>query len=417
MPTEKRRWRSPPPLLRDADSPGPEGLAVLEERRSELGMVLWKSLRSVLQWANTDPADRSELFPEEASERRLDEIASVVDESHELRSPLETLARALAATERAKGPELARACHEVHQWAAGADAPRTALEFLQAASLCHPSHASYALEVGRAARSMGQNARAEAWFQRAIGMSRQAKDWVPYIQAYLDHGRILVAKGALPAARRSYVKALRRSVRQGLRRWEAHARHDLFVLEDRAGHPEKALGHATSALRAFSSRPNELPGLACDLAAFWMRRGRADLAYPLLREATMRLEHDARGAALGLLARASGAAGDTDVFDRAVEELDRWWNGPGVAGAWVDVARGALALGRPDQAREAARRAETMARRWGEDPTPFRAEAVLSAAREGEPGRAPVLVIDGRDEDEIAQALLNRMNGTFGNRS
>lgn len=377
-------------------------------------MVLWKSLRSVLLWADTDPADRSELFPEGASRRRLDEIASVVDDAHDLRSPLETLARALATPERVKGPELARACHQVHAWATGADAPRTALEFLQAASLCHPAHAPYALEVGRAARSMGQNARAEAWFQRAIGMSRQAKDWVPYIQAYLDHGRILVTKGALPAARRSYVKALRRSVRQGLRQWEAHARHDLFVLEDRAGEPEKALGHAASALRAFSSRPNELPGLACDLASFWMRRGRAELAYPLLRVAAMKLEHDAKGAALGLLARASGAAGDADVFDRAVEDLDRWWNGPGVARAWLDVARGALALGRPDQAREAARRAETMARRWGEDPTPFRAEAVLAVAREGEPGRAPALVIDGRGEDEIAEALLQRMNGVSG---
>jgi tetratricopeptide (TPR) repeat protein len=379
-------------------------------------MLLWKSLRSVLLWADSAPADRKALFPADAGQRRLDEVASVLDESDELRVPLEALAEVLAAPEAAKGPELAGACHQVHCWASGADAPRTALEFLQAASLCHPAHAPYALEVGRMARAMGQNARAEAWFQRAIGMSRRAKDWVPYIQAYLDHGRILVAKGALPAARRSYIKALRRSVRQGLRQWEAHARHDLFVLEDRAGDPGKALGHAASALRAFSSRPEELPGLACDLASFWTKRGRSDLAYPLLRGAAMGVEHDARGAALGLLARASGAVGEADTFDEAVEALDRWWNGPGVAGAWVDVARGALALGRPDQAREAARRAETMARRWGEDPAPFRAEAVLSTAREGEPGRATPLQVDGRTEDELAEALLSRLDGDTGSR-
>lgn len=410
VPTEKRRWRSPPPLLRDADSPAPEGMAVLEERRSEAGMVLWKSLRSVLLWADTEPDERKDLFPEDARARRHGEIHTVLGEDHELNSPLGVLADLLSKPDKAKAAPTANACYRIHEWASGSDAPRTAMEFLQAAALCHPARGEYALEVGRLARELGQPARAEAWFQRAVGMSRQSKDWTTYIQAYLDHGRMMVEKGALPAARRSYIKALRRSIRQGMRKWEARTLQDLFVLEDRAGNVEEALSYAHRAFHRLRKRPDELPRLAHDLAVFWIDRGHSDLAYPLLDEAVSRLDESAQGTALGLLARAAGAAGDADAFEAAVEELDRWWSGPGVARAWADVTRGAVSLGRADQARDAARRAETMARRRGEDPGSFQAEDLLARAREGEPDPDPFLSVEDTSEEELATSVLDGLS-------
>lgn len=380
VPTEKRRWRSPPPILRDAESPGPEGLSVLDEIQSELGTVLWKALRSVTLWTGATKAQRKTLFPESTIQRRRKEIAaSTPPGQKELRKALDALTALLDRASAADPQDIGETCRRIHGWAAANHAPRTALEFLQAAALCLPSDGALALEIARAIRDLGQHGRSEAWLWRAVGLARRAGDWYTYIDAYLEHGRMMHRRGAWPAARRSYTKALRRAVRQGSRALEGEVLQELFVLEDRAGHTERCVAYARRASNILGSGHPGLPRLARDLGVFWIRRGRFELALPILREAVDRLDHEDLGQGLGSLALAAGHVGDEATFDRAVQELDRWWEGPGVAEAWADVARGALALDRLDGARDAADRAETMARKRGEGLTRIEAETLLES--------------------------------------
>ena len=44
-----RRWRVPPPLTRTGELL--EGAEILNEVPSEVGVVLWKSLRNVMLWS------------------------------------------------------------------------------------------------------------------------------------------------------------------------------------------------------------------------------------------------------------------------------------------------------------------------------------------------------------------------------
>jgi tetratricopeptide (TPR) repeat protein len=410
----KRRWRIPPPLLRDSDSPGPEGLSVVQEVRSELGAVLWKTLRAVLLWAQVHPEDREGLFPEGAAERRQAEIlATVPDDQSDLREALETLVAVVAGPERADSEEMGLACHRISVWAEKAGFPRTSLEFLQAASLCCPGNPRFALAIGRAARDMAQYGRAESWLHRAVGLARQAGDWETYVRAYLGHGKMMLRRGAIPAARRSYIKALRRSIRQNMREMEGWALQDLFVLEDKAGNTEKALDYARRAITVLGPQHRGLPSLAHDLAVFWMQRGYFEYVLPILRESVERVQESCRGIALGSLARAAGHVGNAEAFDWAVAELDRWWDGPGIADAWAEVARGAVALSRLDEARDAAERAETMARRRGENLVRFEAEALLESIQAEQKvlgptkGAIPEVVENGARE--LARRLLDSL--------
>ena len=263
---EKRRWRIPPPSIQDGDSPGPEGLSVLGEIQGELGAVLWKSLRSVLLWAGTESAYRRKLFDPPAADRRQQEIlATVPEQASGLREALEDLLPALAKPDRADPNLVGAACERVAAWAETRQAPLTQLEYLQAAAACRPSDAGLALAVGGVARDLTHYARAEAWFYRAIGLARQAGEWRAYVMAYMKHGIMMLRRGALPAARRSFLKALRCSRRQGIRDGEARALHNLSNLEYRAGKPEKAIEYAARAIERYGPQHERLPRLVHDV--------------------------------------------------------------------------------------------------------------------------------------------------------
>jgi tetratricopeptide (TPR) repeat protein len=374
----KRRWRVPPPLLRDADAPGPEGLLILNEVHGELGLVLWRSLRSVLLWAETDAPSRLRLFDEGAADRRQVEILSTVPaDARPLREALEDLLPILDKPERAD-PEFAGiACTRIAAWADSQGAPQTALEFLQAGALCCPANPSFALAVGRSARDLAQYARAESWLYRAIGLSRQSRDWNCYIRSYLQHGTMLFRRGAIPAARRSIVKALRRSRRQGYRQGEAWALHDLFVLEGNGGDPTRALGYAREALEVLGPNHANLPRLAHDIAYFWLEQGEYRHALPVFLATLETIVPVARPAVLGSVSRAAAGVGDPSVFEWARDEIVQYGPGPGVAEAWVDIARGALALNRFEEARHAAGLAEATARARKEGRIIFLSESIM----------------------------------------
>lgn len=376
----KRVWRIPPPVLRGAESPGPEGLQVLEEFRSELGMELWKHLRSVLLWSDMSPSDRKALFPAGLAETRQAELLSLLpDEEHELRHPFEELIRMIAEPTRAEPERIGLACSRIAAWAEAEGGGRTALEFLQAGAVACPQNPRFALAVMRQARDLAQYPRAEAWFHRTVGIARQSRDWESYIRAYLAHGTMMLRKGALPAARRSFLKAYRRTVRQGIKQLRALALHDLFVVEYQMGNEEKGDEYAAQAVDAYGKDHERFPRLAHDIAFIWLMKGAYRNAMEVLGAVLPRLPDSAQPTVNGSLARAAAGAGIVEVYESARERLGHYPQDVGLAEAWVEVARGALMLGRMDEARQAASHAESLARRRLEGQVRFMAESVLEA--------------------------------------
>ena len=379
--TRQRRWRIPQPLLRDGSSPGPEGLAILDEIESEMGWVMVKTLRSVILWSQVEPRARKGLFEAEAADRRQVEILSTVPgEEEELRKALEALLAILSKPERADPEEVGIACTRISAWAERHGAPQTALEFTQAAALACPANPRLALQVGRTARDLARYGQAEAWLQRAVGLARQVSDWEIYVRSYLAHGTMLMRRGALPAARRSFLKAQRRASRQGVRAWEAMAFHDLFALAVQMGDLDEALVSAENAARAYRQDHEGFANFAHDVGYLWMQHGQYSHAYPIFSAALNRVEESCRPFVLGSLARAAAGLGDREAFESAAKTLEDYGALPGVAEAWVEIARGAMILGDHADAKQAAEIAERVAKDRGEGQVRFMAESVIEAA-------------------------------------
>ncbi len=411
-PALTRHWRVPPPLLRDAESPGPMGLNVLKEFPSELGTLLWRTLRTSLTWAQTSPGEREDLYPSNLHDRRVAEILAL-DVDEEIEEPLMTLAAVTRNPERVDPSTVGLACSRVGRWAEQDGRRLTAVEFYQAAAVACPSDAWYALQMGRAARDRAQHSRAEAWLQRAVGLSRQSRDWDTYIRAYIALGNLMRRKGAYPAARRNFLKALRRATRQGLRNVEGMALHDLFVLEEECSNPETAREYARRAVKAYGPGHRLLPQLAHDIGYYWLQRGYYAPALSVFFQVLPRLAGHAGTIGLGSIARASGATGDQRSYAWAKERLEELAAGPGLAEAWVETARGSLALGLWDEARDAAGKGKALAAELGEKKVLFLAEGVLQAIHAEERAAVQLRESTQREADAETRTLQRELIHTL----
>ena len=124
-----RRWRVPPPLTH-----GPEALesgSILDEMPTGLGTLLWRSLRDVMLWAATPPADRARLFAPgaEAAHRAL---TARLAPPAELADPLEVVGALLGGAEALPEEEVAAACQRVAGWAEDEGLLALALDYAQA---------------------------------------------------------------------------------------------------------------------------------------------------------------------------------------------------------------------------------------------------------------------------------------------
>jgi hypothetical protein len=106
--------------------------------------------------------------------------------------------------------------------------------------------------------------------------------------------------------------------------------------------------------------------------------------------------------------------GDNSVFEWARGEIVKYGPGPGIAEAWVDVARGALALSFYDDARQAAGLAEATARARKEGRIIFLAESVMEqiqAERKAAESLAASRTerAESRENDVLARELLRSL--------
>jgi len=400
-PRRRWRWHVPPALTHGGESL--EGAPVLDEVQGPLGLLLWETYRDVVLWSSTPPEDREGLFAAGAHAARTREVDSVgADPS--LERGLRGAAAVLADPAGAQEAEVMGACRHAADWAEQRGLMGTAVTLATAAALASPTHAGSAFRVGQIARRKGENARAETWFRRAIGLGRQAKDWASYAEAFLGLGNLYKLRGNYPAARRFHIRGLRAARRHALRDIQARALHDLFTIAVETSPPAEAQELARLAFRAYGPRHAKLPALAHDVAYFWMGQGRFAPALEVFRAVLPNLSDvSERLLCAGNLGRAAGAVGDRQTFEQAWEQVwnaDGWERFPAAGQALLELAHGASSLRDWPRAEKAAEAGRELAQRRGQGQVVILSDTILDAARRKRGMESPVAATEAAEDTQ-----------------
>lgn len=383
-PRRRWRWHVPPAIVHGAEAL--EGTEILTEYTGELGLVLWQAVRDISLWSSvTPPESRAGLFGPSAGKRRAASIAAA-DPDAAIVPALATIARILEDPAGTSSEQVMLACREISQWADNRESLATALAFAQAAAFACPGNAAAGLRVGQVARRRGELARSETWFRRTIGLARQARDWASYAEAFDALGNLYLLRGNLPVAKQLFIRAYRASKRHSLRTLLARSLHSLFVISAHGDQHDETQALARSAYEAYDAENPRLPTFAHDVAYYWSLRGQFAPALPVFKAVRPHFHASIDRLALdGSIARAAGAVGDREAFDRARTEIwraVRASENPSMGPrALVDLARGAAMLGDWTEAEEAARTAERLATEGQLTMTAHDAASVLESVR------------------------------------
>ncbi len=375
-----RRWHIPPPLIHGSDTL--EGGSILQEWGNELGVTLWQAFRDVMLWATTEPEERDGLFVR-ASTRSAAPISDGFADPR-LTTGVAVITELTADPGAARADVVSRACRELSEWAQEQGKPHTALAFAQDAALAARGSAGAAFWVATLAGRMNDHPRAEGWFRRAVGLARQSRDWRLYAQAFSGLGNLYIRRGNLPAARRLHTRALRGARRGGMRREQASALHDLFVVAVELGNASEAERLARQALERCGTRDERVHALAHDVAYFWMEQGNFGRALSVFQAVLPLIDKPVeRVFVLANIVRAAGGVGDADGARSAARNVEQLLDDPvlkpATARALIEVGRGFFSLEDYAAAEGAARRAMISATEARENKVRFTAEALLSS--------------------------------------
>lgn len=375
-----RQWCVPPAITTDSRETI-EGTTILAEHGPSAGHLLWIALREVTLWAQLQPDSRAGFLAD-----RLDARLAAIAEGG-LDRTLGPVLTALTTVVRSGAPDphlVALLCANVSDWAHERDARATALHFAQAAALAHPEAPAPALRVGTLALGAGQDARAETWLRRAVGLARRAGRWDVYAGAYLELGTLYRTRLRDPArAERYYVLAARAARRKGNGELVGSARHGLFLLRLDAGELDEAARLANAAGRAYGRGHPALPRLRRDLAMLWMRQGDHARGLRVLREILPTRTHPAEQLNLcALIARAAAEGGALEVYREhwltAWNLMDDPRTAEAAAGAMLELARASAVMRDADRVRMIARCQPTLP---PAERDPAAIEALLAEAR------------------------------------
>jgi tetratricopeptide (TPR) repeat protein len=417
-PRRRWRWHVPPALMHGGESL--EGAQLLDEVQGPLGLLLWETYRDVALWAATDPEERDGLFAAgAAAARRASMDAAGADPA--LERALRGASVVLTDPAGAQEQDVMAACRQAADWAEQRGLLATAVTLATAAALASPANAAAGFRVGQIARRKGEGPRAETWFRRAVGLARQAKDWLSYSEAFLGLGNLYRQRGNLPQAKRFYIRALRAARRHALRDVQGRALHDMFAIAMETSPPAEAQELARLAFRAYGPRHPKLPVLAHDVAYFWMGQGRFEPALEVFR-AVIPHFHDPseRLICVANTGRAAGATGDRAGFDAAWEQVwaaqPQWDSLQWAPQALLELARGASTLrdwGRAERAAEAAR---DLGQRKSAGQVVIESESVLDGARRKRGLEQPAAPATGAEDTQDFAADFVRSLRTAGAR-
>jgi tetratricopeptide (TPR) repeat protein len=415
-PRRRWRWHVPPALTHGGESL--EGAPVLDEVQGPLGLLLWETYRDVVLWSGAE--ERDGLFADGAHAARVRDLdAAGADPA--LDRALRAAAVVLADPAGAQEADVMGACRQAAEWAEQRGLMGTSVTLATSAALASPTNANAAYRVGQIARRKGENARAETWFRRAIGLGRQAKDWASYAEAFLGLGNLYKLRGNYPAARRFHIRGLRAARRHALRDIQARSLHDLFTIAVETSPPAEAQELARLAFRAYGPRHPKLPALAHDVAYFWMGQGRFAPALDVFRAVLPHLtDPSERMLCAGNLGRAAGAVNDRAGFEEAWEQVwaaDEWEKVPSAGQALLELANGASSLrdwGRAEKAAEAGR---DLAQKRGQGQVVILSDTILDAARRKRAMEAPAPEPDAaEDTQDLAADLIRSLRTGSGMR-
>lgn len=375
--------RASPPLTNRIGEQGFGGREILDEYEGAAGLVLWQSFRDTELWA-TSPKKRGLFAEGQAVEERTRLIRELNEvEYHPIKAPLATLAQ-LITDEPPQSVEVAGGCEAVSLWSQERGRLGTATEYAQVASLAVPENALYAVRAARVLRIRAEYQRAWSWFEHAVFLARQSRDWQAYTEAYAGVGNLHIQVGNYPKARLAHKRCLRAARRNHLRDMMASAFHNLFILEMEVGAAEVAEKYAKRALEVYPLDSPALPRLARDMAWRWMVLGFFDRALPLAQEVLKHFTSPAdRALVWSDIARAAAGAGQVDTFEDAwartwvlisEHNVDPW-----PADILVNLAHAAAFVGETTRAERAAHQAVETARARKEGTLLFAAEAILDS--------------------------------------
>jgi hypothetical protein len=144
-----------------------------------------------------------------------------------------------------------------------------------------------------------------------------------------------------------------------------------------------------------------------------MERGDYEHSLPVFMATLSTIGTSDRPNVLGSLSRAAAGAGDIGAFEWAKRQIEDCGVGPGVAEAWVDLARAAMTLSRDEEAWESAQIAESIARQRREGQMRFLAESIMNdiqAERRADAEREPTeLIPDPAISDQLARRLIRTL--------
>lgn len=373
-------------------APNPRGkeMDILREVDGQLGAFLMFAVRRVHDWMEIPEEQRESYFePDPASgpERRArfrstaaERLALACAEAPELSDTLSTLASVFAATGSEIQAQLAEACDTVSAWAEARGQTETAVRFAEAAATVEPNSPKRANLAGRACRIANLWSRADVWYLRGIGMSRQQKSRKEYFRGHLGAGAVAYLQGRYADARRHFLSGAWKARDVGKLPLAARAQHDLLLLAVETNELTRAVGHARRALKWYPRHHARIPYLVHDYAYLLVsiRQDRLALRLLDLVLGVITAPHE-RLLVLGTVARAAGGHADCDRFGAAqafVETMSTVYH-QHAAQALCDVARGAWMLELWEIAERVAVRARRMAKEQGRKDTADAAERIL----------------------------------------
>lgn len=300
-----------------------EEIAALKDVGGELAVALWRALRNVRLWLDTDPDRRQGLFRSPRL-RTQEQVAYACLRAPQLIEPFGTFAFLLRAPGKIEAARLAEACHYVHTWADGHSLLVTGVHFAEAAATIAPDDPSYANDAGWMCFRAGSNERAETWYHRGYGLAVRMRhidltvSRDQSIRAVLRLGILMQSLGHHEAAKEHFDRAARRATRTGRRPLAAKASHDLMSYMADLGTYDEAERYALQALDLYALDAPRVPVLAHDYGFLLVRFSQHVHAVPLLQNAVSRIQFpEIQTLAWGTLARAAAGAGRREVYEEA----------------------------------------------------------------------------------------------------
>lgn len=316
--SKQRKPHTIPPIPAKRD--WQEEIAALKDIPDALAVSLWRALRNVRIWGETETEKRKTLFGTPHLER-LEAVAYGCLHAPQLLEPFGTFLFLIRAPAEIRASQVAGACRQVYEWAESRSLLLTAVHFAEAAGVVAPDDPVYANDAGWMCFRAALYDRAEEWFYRGYGLAVRMRHTNlsisrdQSIRALLRTGILLQTLGRHEEAKRYFDHAAVRAARTGRAPQAAKANHDLMLYMAEVGTYEQAFEYASKALDLYAQNAPRLPALAHDFGFLLVRSSYYTPAVPILQLAISRV-HIPQDQTLvwATLAHAAAGAGRWELY-------------------------------------------------------------------------------------------------------